>query len=98
MRFPIALLASALVCCQCSTGYAATRTTILAVANMDCAACPLTVTKALSRVDGVHDVSVSFEKKQAVVTFDDTKTTTTALTQATANVGYPSKVVPGRTP
>jgi len=57
---------------------------------MDCVACPITVKKALSRVEGVSGVSVSFEKKEATVTFDDTKTTVQALTQTTADVGFPS--------
>ncbi|MDE3108877.1 MAG: heavy-metal-associated domain-containing protein [Acidobacteriota bacterium] len=41
---------------------------------MTCAACPITVKKALSRVEGVNSVNVNFDKKQATVTFDDAKT------------------------
>jgi len=43
-------------------------------------------------VPGVTKVEASYEKKQAVVTFDDAKTTVEALTKATANAGYPSTV------
>lgn len=95
MKLLAVVLASALICCQCSTGYAANRTTTLAVPGMDCAACPITVKKALSRVEGVGDVRVSFEKRQATVTFDDAKTTVDALSRATANAGYPSTPVEG---
>jgi mercuric ion binding protein len=44
--------------------------------------------------NGVSSVEASYEKKEAVVTFDDAKTTVEALTNATANAGYPSKPVP----
>jgi mercuric ion binding protein len=69
---------------------AGTQTVTLSVPTMTCATCPITVKKALSRVDGVIDAKVTWEPKEAVVTFDDTKTTAEALTQATANAGYPS--------
>jgi mercuric ion binding protein len=61
---------------------------------MYCEACPITVKKALSRVPGVSNVSVSFEKKEAVVTFDDAKASVDSLTKATANAGFPSKPKP----
>jgi mercuric ion binding protein len=75
-----------------SAALAETKTVTLSVPGMDCAACPITVKKALSRVPGVSEVSASYERKQAVVTYDDSKTTVEALTKATANAGYPSSV------
>ena len=90
MKSLAAVLTFALTCCQCSVGYAATRTATLSVPSMTCAACPITVKKALSRVAGVNNVSVSFTDKQATVSFDDSKTTVDALTKATADAGYPS--------
>jgi len=68
------------------------KTVTLSVPGMDCAACPITVKKALSRVPGVSEVAASLEKKEAVVTYDDSKATLDALTKATANAGYPSSV------
>jgi mercuric ion binding protein len=59
---------------------------------MTCAVCPITVKKALSKVDGVEKTEVSYENKEAVVTYDDAKTNVEALTKATANAGYPSDV------
>jgi len=35
---------------------------------------------------------VSFDKREAVVTFDDTKTNVQKLTKATEGAGYPSSV------
>lgn len=75
--------------------FAATQTATLKVPGMTCSACPITVKKALSKVDGVEKVNVSFEKKEAVVTFDDAKTNEKALIKATTDAGYPSEFVKG---
>ncbi len=64
----------------------------LPVSGMTCAACPITVKKALSKVEGVSKTAVSFEKLEAVVTFDDAKTSVQTLTKATADAGYPSEL------
>ncbi len=74
--------------------WAATQTVTLAVPGMTCAACPFTIKKALSQVEGVQQVKVSYEKREAVVTYDDARTTPAALTRATENAGYPSSVKP----
>ena len=74
--------------------WAAPQTVTLSVPGMTCAACPVTVKQALSRVSGVDKIDVSLDKKEAVVTFDDTKTNVAALTKATENAGYPSSVKP----
>lgn len=72
---------------------AATRTVTLAIPTMDCPVCPLTVKRALSKVPGVSQVTVTYEKRQAVVMFDDTKADVSTLTESTKNVGYPSTMV-----
>jgi len=72
--------------------YADSKTVTLSVPGMDCEACPITVGKALKKVDGVGKVAASLEQKEAVVTFDDAKTNIDALRKATANAGYPSMV------
>lgn len=71
---------------------AATKTVTLSVPGMTCEACPFTVMMALSKVAGVQKADVSFEKREAVVTFDNAKTNPEALTRATANAGYPATV------
>ncbi len=72
---------------------AATKTAALAVENMTCAACPITVRKALEKVPGVAKVKVDFDTKTATVTFDPAKTKVEDLTRATTEAGYPSKPV-----
>ena len=67
------------------------KTVTLNVSGMTCPACPITVKKALEKVSGVSKIDVHYEKKQVVVTFDDTKTNAAALVKATTNAGYPSQ-------
>lgn len=74
------------------SAWAKPQTVTLDLPSMNCATCPITVKMALNKVDGVSSAEVSYEKKQAVVTFDDTKTTTDVLVKATTNAGYPSTV------
>ena len=72
--------------------FAAPKTVTLQVSRMACPACPVTVKKTLQRVDGVLKADVSFERKEAVVTFDDTKTSEDVLIKATTTAGFPSAV------
>jgi len=72
----------------------ATRTVTLAVENMSCAACPITVRKALEKVPGVAKVKVDFDTKTAAVTFDPARTKVDDLTRASTEAGYPSKLAP----
>jgi mercuric ion binding protein len=73
---------------------AAERTVTLAVENMYCDSCPYIVKQSLAKIPGVEKVIVSFEQKTATVTYDDQKTAPDALTSATTQVGYPSRVSP----
>ncbi len=73
--------------------WAASKTITLSVPTMDCPVCPITVKKALTKIVGVSQTVVNFDKRQAVVTFDDTKTSIEALTHATKYAGYPSVLV-----
>lgn len=74
---------------------AATQTATLAVEGMTCAACPLTVKSALSKVPGVTHVEVSLDRREAQVSYDDNRVDVKRLTQATEGAGYPSKVKGG---
>src|SRR5258708_26912842 len=76
----ISLLAS-------SSVIAAEKTVTLAVQNMYCSACPITVKSSLEAVPGVAKAVVSYAEKTAVVTFDDAKTAVPALITATTNAG-----------
>jgi mercuric ion binding protein len=86
------LLAGAIVALiLAAPAWASPKTVTLNVSGMTCAACPITVKKALEKVGGVSKVEVRFEKKQVLVTFDDEKTNTDALVKATTDAGYPSQ-------
>ena len=76
------------------TAFAETKTVTLSVPGMTCDLCPHTIKKAISKVPGVASVEASYEKKQAVVTFDESKASVEALMRATANAGYPSTLKP----
>lgn len=87
------LLAVAALCALSLSALATPTTVILSVPSMDCPVCPITVKTALKKVKGVSHAKVSFDKRKAIVTFDDAQTNTAALTQATKNAGYPSVVM-----
>lgn len=88
------LLVAALGLGLTASVWAAPKTVKLAVDGMYCPACPLTVKLALQKVKGVSQVEVSYEKKQAVVSYDDAKAKIEDLIDATTFAGYPSKVAP----
>jgi mercuric ion binding protein len=90
MKKLLCLLALAAV--LATPAWAAMQSVTLSVPGMTCAACPITVKKALNKVKGVSKAEVSYEKKQAIVSFDDAQTNVQALTKATADAGYPSTV------
>jgi len=68
------------------------QTVVLDIPNMTCKFCPITIRKALNKVDGVIKASASFDTKTATVTFDPDKTNVGELIKATTNAGYPATV------
>lgn len=75
-----------------TTTWAKDTSVTLGVPSMNCMTCPYTVQKALEKVEGVHNVEVSYATKEATVRFDDTKTNILMLIEATTNAGYSSSV------
>lgn len=73
--------------------WAANQTVTLSIPGMNCVTCPITVKKALTKVAGVSKIEISLPRREATVTFDQTKTNTAALTSATKNAGFPSTLV-----
>lgn len=73
-----------------SSAQAAEQTVVLNIPTMDCATCPLTIRMALLKVKGVSRADVSYELREARVTFDDSIATVAALKQATSDAGYPA--------
>jgi len=60
------------------------------IENMTCATCPISVRKAMKRVDGVKSVEVDFETKIATVVYDPAVTTPADIAAASTGVGYPA--------
>jgi len=82
-----------------TTAYAAEQTqqqtVTLQVDNMTCSLCPFTVRKALQQVPGVIKAEAKYEGNGmgwARVTFDPGKVGIEALTLATTQAGYPSRL------
>lgn len=89
------LITLVLVVVNTAPAFATIKTVKLTVPSMSCAACPITVKKALNKVDGVTKAEVSYARREVVVTFDDVKTNVITLTRATTEAGYPSAIVEG---
>jgi periplasmic mercuric ion binding protein len=87
------LLAGLMLAMLAVPAVAAIKTVTLSVPGMNCATCPITVKKALGKVEGVTRTEVNLENRAAVVTFDDARTSLEALTRATGDAGYPSTLV-----
>lgn len=86
------LLITALVALPLAALAAPPKTVTLDVQNMTCPVCPITVKKSLEKVSGVSDVQVDLDQKTATVIYDPDMAQPEALTEATANAGYPSSV------
>ena len=68
----------------------AEQTVTLSVPTMNCAICPITVSKALMQVEGVVEAITDYETKTAVVIYDNEMADVELLTEATTDAGYPS--------
>ena len=62
------------------------------VEKMTCATCPITVRKAMQRVEGVREVDVDFESKMATVTYDSSATSAQEIADASSDVGFPAHI------
>lgn len=77
-----------------SPGWAAQQIVTLSVPGMTCATCPITVKKALTRLDGVIDVKSNLTKRETTVVFDDTRVKVDTVMKATEEAGFPSTITP----
>jgi len=91
--FGVALALLAATTVSAAPPAASGRTVTLSVPGMYCPSCPVTVRKALERLQGVHVVAVDLDKRTVQVEVTDTHVTNQQLTSTTANAGYPSTVV-----
>lgn len=69
------------------------RTVTLAVENMTCALCPVTVSYAIEAVPGVVSAEVDLDTHTAIVTFDDAVASPQLAADASTNAGYPATLV-----
>lgn len=88
MKWPLALLAAVLL--APTAVLAGERAVTLAVENMTCALCPLTVETAIAGVPGVSAVDVDAETETVRVTFDDSVATVEQIAAASTDAGYPA--------
>ncbi len=77
-----------------SNAFAAEQSVILKVDGMkNCPSCPYIVKQSLARVAGVNEIMIAYEEQTVIVNFDDGQTDIAALTAATANSGFPSRIL-----
>lgn len=65
-------------------------TATFSIDKMTCATCPITVRKAMQRVDGVKEVTVDFDSKMAIVVYDASLTDVGEIAASSSNVGFPT--------
>jgi periplasmic mercuric ion binding protein len=93
-RFSIVLIVLALAWSL----HAETRTAAFEVSGWTCASCASATRIALKKLDGVQDVKTDAEKKEALVTYDDSKVTTNRMVEAIAKLGYKATLRNGAAP
>ncbi len=89
-----AVVAVSVVLLSPISAFAVERTVTLDVDHVSCVTCAPIVKRTLSRIPGVSRVAVAEQAgaAAATVTFDDARVTAEALTVATTNAGFPSRL------
>lgn len=72
----------------CANLYAANKTAEISLPSIQCGSCIRTIEKALDKVDGITNIDIDVENKKGVITYDDSKTTLTAIEDAITGAGY----------
>jgi len=75
---------------ECAAAEAVQASASFSIENLTCATCPISVKKAMMRVEGVTSVDIDYQTKTAVVTYDPALATPEAIAAASADVGYPA--------
>ena len=85
----IRLTALALVlACGAISSRAVSTTTTIRIEGMDCAKCTTSIEKKLKATEGVEEVRVSYEKKEAWIKYDDQKVTEARLREVINSAGF----------
>lgn len=92
MKLAWTLIASLFLAANLAAASDNDQTVTFDVEKMTCATCPIAVSKAMQRVDGVKEVNVDLDSKTAIVTFDASITSTTEVGNASTEVGFPASV------
>ena len=71
------------------------KTVRLRVAGMTCGGCVIGTRKVLTRLPGVTKADVSYERGEAVVTYDPAKVTVAQMVAAVKTLGYTATLVAG---
>src|SRR3989344_859599 len=61
---------------------------VFTVKGMHCASCSAIIEKTLKKIDGVASAEVSYATETARISFDETKTDSTAFSKAVEHLGY----------
>ena len=78
------------------TAAAFTKTVTIKVEGMKCAKCSSSVSKALKAAEGVEDAQVSSDKGEAVIKYDDQKTSEAKLREVINSTGFKAVAEPGQ--
>lgn len=70
----------------------APKEVVLDVENLTCAACSITIGKALDKVPGVQGKQVDAKAATVTVVFDPGSTSVETVIQAITDAGFPAKV------
>jgi periplasmic mercuric ion binding protein len=89
----LSLAINALVVVSALAGEGHVQKASFAVDNMTCAMCPITVRKAMQRVNGVEEVTVDLDARTATVLYDSSLTDTKQIGDASTNVGFPAILI-----
>ena len=60
----------------------------LKIGGMSCSFCAASITKALGRMEGVHDVNVNLAHEETLIAYDPTQVTPTQLQDTLLDLGY----------
>lgn len=60
----------------------------LKIEGMHCTGCSSRLEKVLNNTDGVESATVSFEKKQAIITYNESQTDIEQIKQAIQDAGF----------
>jgi mercuric ion binding protein len=92
MKLAWTLIASFFLAASLAAASDSDQTATFDVENMTCATCPIAVSKAMQRVDGVKKVNVDLDSNTAIVTYDSNITSATEIGDASTDVGFPASL------